>query len=68
MKELNIKTTEVDKNGYLINTLIRVICIDGYKWLMLGDAGALSQMLEEIEIKSEKDGYRRTIIPTKCNN
>ena len=64
-EELKVTTLEVKKvdyeNGNMGDTVFRVVCINGYKWLQYeGMHGSISQMFE-----SGQYGYS---MPIKCNN
>ena len=52
-EELKVTTLEVKRvnyeNGSMADTIFRIVCINGYKWLQFdGMSGSISQMFTEV--------------------
>ena len=65
-EELKVTTLEVKKvdyeNGNIGNTLFRIVCINGYKWLQYGGMkGSISQM-------SQSNVMNGNAQPIRCKN
>ena len=63
-EELKVTTLEVKKinyaNGKVGDVILKVVCIDGYKWLQYeGMQGSISQMFNMINGNA---------LPIQCNN